>query len=110
MNLNLVPANDALARLQKGNQIYLKQTRSSSDISADIREHTLKNGQHPYAVIITCSDSRVVPEFLFNANIGDLFVIRVAGNVMDDHQLGSMPVRGVNETTMSDGMVVCFGI
>ena len=54
------------------------------------REYTCKNGQHPYAVIVTCSDSRVIPESIFSAGIGDLFVIRVAGNVIDDHQLGSI--------------------
>ena len=47
-------------------------------------------GQQPYAIIITCSDSRVIPECVFSAGIGELFVIRVAGNVIDDHQLGSI--------------------
>ena len=51
---------------------------------------TAKEGQHPYAIVITCSDSRVVPESIFSAGIGDLFVIRVAGNVLDNHQLGSI--------------------
>lgn len=51
---------------------------------------TADNGQHPYAVIVTCSDSRVVPEFIFSAGIGDLFVIRGAGNTVDDCTLGSI--------------------
>ena len=48
------------------------------------------NGQFPYAIVVTCSDSRVIPEAVFSAGIGDIFTIRVAGNVMDDHQLGSV--------------------
>ncbi len=55
-----------------------------------IRLKTASEGQHPYAIVICCSDSRVIPEKLFSAEIGDLFVIRVAGNVLDNHQLGSI--------------------
>lgn len=55
-----------------------------------IRLISTENGQHPYAIIITCSDSRVIPEAIFAAGIGELFVIRVAGNVIDNHQLGSI--------------------
>ena len=51
---------------------------------------TYLHGQHPYAIVVTCSDSRVIPESIFSAGIGDLFVIRLAGNVIDDHQLGSI--------------------
>ncbi|MBQ6331797.1 MAG: carbonic anhydrase [Clostridia bacterium] len=54
------------------------------------REQTAKEGQHPYAIVICCSDSRVIPEKIFSADIGDLFVIRVAGNVLDRHALGSI--------------------
>lgn len=86
----MIPAETALQMLKSGNQKYLNAPKSSGDISLDKRINTLKNGQKPYAVIVTCSDSRVIPEYIFNADIGDLFVIRVAGNVMDDHQLGSI--------------------
>ena len=51
---------------------------------------TALNGQHPYAIVICCSDSRVIPERIFHAELGDLFVIRVAGNVLDQQQLGSV--------------------
>ena len=51
---------------------------------------TAVSGQSPYAIIVTCSDSRVIPEHIFSAGIGELFVIRLAGNVIDDHQLGSI--------------------
>jgi carbonic anhydrase len=60
------------------------------DVSPEIRMDTAENGQHPYAIVITCSDSRVIPESIFSAGIGELFVVRVAGNVIDDHQLGSI--------------------
>lgn len=85
-----MPANEALARLKAGNEAYRNAQINSGDISASIREKTCREGQSPYAVIISCSDSRVIPESIFMAGIGELFVIRVAGNVMDDHQLGSV--------------------
>ena len=71
-------------RLAEGNQYY----RETSDPVRRI--DTAENGQHPYAIVICCSDSRVIPEHIFNAQIGDLFVIRVAGNVLDNHQIGSI--------------------
>lgn len=85
-----ISADDALAMLQRGNEQYLRSKTGSGDISPEKRLDTCVNGQQPYAVIITCSDSRVIPESVFSAGIGELFVIRVAGNVMDDHQLGSV--------------------
>ena len=85
-----ISADQALEKLKKGNQCYLNATRSLGDISPQIRLKTKEHGQHPYAIVITCSDSRVIPESIFSAGIGDLFVIRVAGNVIDGHQLGSI--------------------
>ncbi|SFC80980.1 carbonic anhydrase [Ruminococcus albus] len=85
-----VSADRALEMLKGGNKKYLAAKTSLGDISPEKRRETCKNGQQPYAVIVTCSDSRVLPESIFSAGIGDLFVIRVAGNVMDDHQLGSI--------------------
>ncbi len=83
-------AEDAIKRLKKGNHAYLEAKYNNSDISAELRKKTAKEGQYPYAVIITCSDSRVIPEDIFMTGIGELFVIRVAGNVIDNHQLGSI--------------------
>ena len=80
----------ALAKLMEGNARYLHAEHNIGEISAKLRLHTAEHGQNPFAVIITCSDSRVIPEAIFQCGIGDLFVIRVAGNVMDDHQLGSV--------------------
>lgn len=85
----MVNSEQAIEKLKKGNEEYL-QEKINGDISLFRRQETLQNGQHPYAIIISCSDSRVIPESIFNAGIGDLFVIRVAGNVIDDHQLGSV--------------------
>ena len=85
----MLNAEQALTKLKQGNETYLKN-QNDGDISLLKRQDTFQNGQHPYAIIISCSDSRVIPESAFNAGIGDLFVIRVAGNVMDDHQLGSV--------------------
>ena len=90
MNSNALTARDALERLKAGNAEYIGAMTNTGDISPQIREKTYKDGQYPYAVIISCSDSRVVPENIFMAGIGELFVIRVAGNVMDNHQLGSV--------------------
>ena len=86
----MLNAEEALSKLLKGNKIYQKSDTSSGDISLASRLKTCNYGQKPYAIIITCSDSRVIPESIFNAGIGDLFVIRVAGNVIDNHQLGSI--------------------
>ncbi|MCR5122903.1 MAG: carbonic anhydrase [Ruminococcus sp.] len=89
-NENIISADEALKRLKDGNARYLAARKCGGDISPERRRETLAKGQTPYAVIISCSDSRVVPEYVFDAGIGDLFVIRVAGNVIDDHQLGSV--------------------
>lgn len=83
-------AEEALKKLQKGNEQYLNASTGSGNISPEIRKDTCENGQHPYAIIVTCSDSRVIPESIFSAGIGELFVIRVAGNVLSDTQLGSV--------------------
>ena len=83
-------ANEALEKLKKGNSSYLTAEKNSGDISPAIRKQTYLHGQHPYAVIVTCADSRVIPENIFSAGIGELFVIRAAGNVIDNVQLGSI--------------------
>ena len=69
---------------------YKHAENGSGDISRRIRLFTCTKGQSPYAIIVTCSDSRFIPENIFSAGIGELFVIRLAGNVIDDHQLGSI--------------------
>ncbi len=79
----------AAKRLLDGNAYYVSMRALSADISAQ-RTAALATGQNPFAAILTCADSRVPPELLFNQGFGDLFVLRVAGNVANDHVLGSL--------------------
>lgn len=90
MHTTNISAADALEKLKKGNQLYLNAESNPGDVSPAIRKKTCDEGQFPYAVVITCSDSRVIPESVFSAGIGEIFTIRVAGNVIDNHQLGSV--------------------
>ena len=90
MTEHFISAQEALKRLKDGNKNYTEDKACAGDTSLSRRRETCDQGQHPYAIIVTCSDSRVIPENIFDAGIGDLFVIRVAGFVMDDHQLGSI--------------------
>lgn len=88
--LETLSAEAALARLMEGNRQFQQSEQETGDISFALRRRLADHGQAPYAIVITCSDARVPPEYIFSAALGDLFVIRVAGNVMDDHQLGSV--------------------
>lgn len=81
---------DPLNRLKKGNGIYIDATYNKNQIDKATRKKLNEGKQKPYAVILTCSDSRVVPENIFYTGLGELFVIRVAGNVVDDTVLGSI--------------------
>ena len=72
-------------RLERGNLRW--QQRQDA---AQLRRRGAEQGQAPYAIVVACSDSRVIPEEIFDAGLGELFVIRVAGNVLDRHQLGSI--------------------
>ena len=84
-----VGADAALAKLKEGNARFATSKMSSSKPTAAKRDETAQ-GQHPFAIILGCADSRTAPEIVFDQNIGDLFVIRTAGNLVDDHGLGSM--------------------
>ena len=81
--------HDLIEHLRAGNRRYLSG-EAAGDVSEAIRLETAEHGQHPKAIVIACSDARVIPEAIFNAGIGELFTIRVAGNVLDRHQLGSI--------------------
>lgn len=89
-NDSLITADEALKRLIEGNRRYVAGQSAVSDLSTNRRSDLRNNGQHPFAVVLTCSDSRVPPEHVFNQGLGDLFVIRVAGNVVDDVSMGSL--------------------
>lgn len=82
-------AEAALAKLKAGNQRFL--AGKSKHIHEDPEWRSkLESGQHPFATILGCSDSRVAPELIFDEGLGDLFVIRVAGNIVDDDVLASV--------------------
>ncbi|MCD8119979.1 MAG: carbonic anhydrase [Lachnospiraceae bacterium] len=81
---------EIIEKLKKGNERYIHTTNTIGDISERVRLDTAKNGQHPFAVVVACSDSREIPEAIFSCGIGELFVVRVAGNVTDDAVLGSI--------------------
>jgi carbonic anhydrase len=82
-------AEEVLRRLIDGNARYREGRPEGEGRGAERREQTAA-GQKPMAIVLTCSDSRVPPEIIFDAGIGDLFVVRVAGNVEDDLVRGSM--------------------
>ncbi len=83
-------AEEVITYLSNKNDEYVSDEKNNGDISDSVRKDTTENGQHPKAVVITCSDSRVPPEHIFGAGIGDLFVIRTAGNVIGEYELGSV--------------------
>jgi len=82
-------ADQALELLRTGNERFVAQKRIFPNQSTE-RRSQLVLGQQPFAVVLGCSDSRVPPEIIFDQGIGDLFVIRVAGNIIDDAVIGSM--------------------
>jgi carbonic anhydrase len=82
-------ALDVLDRLKEGNARYVAGELTLPNLSAERRCDTSTAGQHPLATILSCADSRVPPEFIFDAGIGELFVIRVAGNVADTDEIGT---------------------
>ncbi|WP_017717030.1 carbonic anhydrase [Kamptonema formosum] len=81
--------DEALQKLMAGNKRYVEQKRTYPD-QTPMRLAEVAKGQHPFAILLGCADSRVPPEILFDQGLGDLFVIRVAGNILDDAILGSI--------------------
>ncbi|MGB0951956.1 MAG: carbonic anhydrase [Planctomycetota bacterium] len=82
-------ANEALARLQEGNRRYVTE-ESAQEPTTEGARLKLTGGQAPFAVILGCADSRIPPELVFDQGIGDLFVVRVAGNFAALSQVGSI--------------------
>ena len=80
---------EAVSKLKEGNGRYTTGNLQHPGQTTERRAELAKD-QHPFAVILSCSDSRVPPEIVFDQGLGDLFVVRVAGNVIDDHGLGSI--------------------
>lgn len=85
---NLTP-QQALDRLKAGNQAFITDRNMPVDISAR-RRLALATGQSPFAALVGCADSRVGPEHLFGAGLGELFIVRTAGNYVDDAGFGSL--------------------
>jgi len=83
-------ARDALERLREGNRRFVADTRNDENQSARARRKEVADGQEPFAIILGCSDSRVPAEMVFDQGLGDLFVIRVAGNIVAPSQVGSV--------------------
>jgi len=86
----MIAAHKALALLQEGNERFVAGFRSSSSRPSQRLRDKLVDGQNPFAIILGCSDSRVPAEMVFDQGLGDLFVIRVAGNVVAPSQVASV--------------------
>jgi carbonic anhydrase len=85
----MISAQEALERLREGNRRFVSEVRSR-DALTQTRRRELAAGQEPFAIILGCSDSRVPAEIVFDQGLGDLFVIRVAGNIVAPSQIGSV--------------------
>jgi carbonic anhydrase len=85
----MISAHEALKRLREGNRRFVDDIRSHT-LSSQERRNELAAGQEPFAIILGCSDSRVPAEIVFDQGLGDLFVIRVAGNIVAPSQIGSV--------------------
>ena len=86
----MIPAREALERLIEGNRRFVSDVRTRDSIGYQTRRTALTGGQEPFAAILGCSDSRVPVEIIFDQGLGDLFVIRVAGNIVAPSQIGSV--------------------
>lgn len=86
----MISAREALERLREGNRRFVSGVRNSYALTSQARRSELVAGQEPLAVILGCSDSRVPAEMVFDQGLGDLFVIRVAGNIVAPSQVGSV--------------------
>ena len=86
----MIPATEALARLRDGNRRFVANQSAASPALNPARRAQLLDGQEPFAIVLGCSDSRVPAEMVFDQGLGDLFVIRVAGNIVAPSQVGSV--------------------
>jgi len=86
----MISAAEAIARLQDGNRRFVEDQTTALAISSQTRRAALVGGQAPFAIVLGCSDSRVPAELVFDQGFGDLFVIRVAGNIVAPSQVGSV--------------------
>ena len=86
----MIPAREALARLREGNLRFVANIRGHDALLTQTRRLEVARNQEPFAIVLGCSDSRVPAELVFDQGLGDLFVIRVAGNIVAPSQVGSV--------------------
>lgn len=86
----MISAKEALERLRKGNERFVSGVRSLDTLTSQRRRSEFVEGQEPFAVVLGCSDSRVPVEIIFDQGLGDLFVIRIAGNIVAPSGVGSV--------------------
>ena len=86
----MISGSEALGRLREGNQRFVADQGTAASVSTHARREALVAGQEPFAIVLGCSDSRVPAELVFDQGFGDLFVIRVAGNIVAPSQVGSV--------------------
>jgi carbonic anhydrase len=102
----MIPAIEALKRLREGNARFVSDVRSHATDASRTHRGDLAAGQEPFAIILGCSDSRVPAEIVFDQGLGDLFVIRVAGNIVAPSQIGSVEFAAAKFNTR---LVVVLG-
>jgi carbonic anhydrase len=102
----MIPAAEALERLRAGNERFVLERSRSGEGSSGSRRSEVAAGQQPFAIILGCSDSRVPAEIVFDQGLGDLFVIRVAGNIVAPSQVGSVEFAAARYDTR---LVVVLG-
>jgi carbonic anhydrase len=102
----MIPAREALDRLREGNQRFAANVRGVDTFVTHMRRAELAAGQQPFAIILGCSDSRVPAELVFDQGLGDLFVIRVAGNIIAPSLVGSVEFAAARYNTR---LVVVLG-
>jgi carbonic anhydrase len=102
----MIPANEALALLRNGNRRFVESRTKAATGSVHERRAELVSGQEPFAIVLGCSDSRVPAELVFDQGFGDLFVIRVAGNIVAPSQVGSVEFAAARFATR---LVVVMG-
>ena len=82
--------SEVLEKLKLGNERFARDGGFSGDASKEKINDLAENGQRPLAVVVACSDSRVIPEAIFSSGAGELFVVRTAGNVVGESETGSI--------------------
>ncbi len=102
----MISAREALGFLREGNRRFVSGDRSGDTLTSQARRNELAAGQEPFAIILGCSDSRVPAEIVFAQGLGDLFVIRVAGNIVASSQVGSVEFAAARFSTR---LVVVLG-